>query len=85
MEAAQAGDGTYNAAATVQKTITVAKKELVVKADDKSVAYGDPIPAYSYSITGFAFDETAESLAGNPALTSTYTPTTPHTVSPVIN
>ena len=84
VEATQAGSAGYNAAAPVRRTIVVSPKELLVTADNKTVTYGDPAPAYTYAITGFVLNETAAQISGSPVLSSAYVPTTPATETPVI-
>ena len=49
--AVKAEDDTY-AAAQAQLTITVGKAALEVKADDKSVMVGSPMPELTYTVTG---------------------------------
>ncbi len=84
VEATQAGNHNYNAAPPVQRTVTVARKDLLVTAADQTVTYGDPVPAYTYTLTGFVFGQTAADIAGSPVLRSAYTPATPATESPAI-
>jgi hypothetical protein len=82
--ATQAGNQHYNAAPPVQRTVTVARKDLLVTAADQTLTYGDPVPAYTYTLTGFVPGQTAADVAGTPVLRSGYTPATPATESPAI-
>jgi hypothetical protein len=84
VEATQAGNNRYNAAPVVRRQIIVKKKELVVTAENKIVTYGDPVPAYTYTITGFVLGQTSADITGTPVLNSTYSPSTPATESPMI-
>ncbi len=83
IEATQAGDSIYNAADTVRRSITISKKELLITADNKTVSYGDSIPPLTYTVAGFVYGQTDSVLTGSPELSTTYTPATPSTASPV--
>ncbi|SFQ80959.1 choice-of-anchor D domain-containing protein [Hymenobacter arizonensis] len=85
VEATQTGSTGYNAAAPVRRTFTVGTKELLVTAENKTVTYGDAIPVYTYTITGFVLNETEAQISGRPELSSPYKPTTPATETPVIS
>jgi MBG domain-containing protein len=56
--ASQDGDQRYGAAAPVQRTFTVHKASLTIRADDASRHYGDPNPAFTYSPSGLVNGET---------------------------
>ena len=45
-------------------TLTVNRKTLTIKAENKSVIYGDAAPAYTVSYSGFVLGETAADLGG---------------------
>ncbi|MFT3824425.1 MAG: gliding motility-associated C-terminal domain-containing protein [Chitinophagaceae bacterium] len=53
----QPGDNNYLPAADVYVTIVIAKKDLIVKADDKSRPYGEADPALTISYSGFVNGE----------------------------
>ena len=60
-----------------EELLTVKKKDLTVKADDKETIYGELAPAWSLSATGFAYSENISSLTcntqdGNPAYDCSY-------------
>ena len=57
---------------SASKTFSITKKALTVKADNKSVTYGDEAPAYTVSYDGFANNETAAVLGGTLALACDY-------------
>jgi hypothetical protein len=68
-----------------ETTVVVNKKELTVTAVNKTVTYGDAVPALTYTMTGFAAggDNEANSVTGTPALSTLYTSATSVTASPV--
>jgi hypothetical protein len=53
VQANQAGNGTYAAAAPVQQTFSVAKAVLTLTASNSSISLGQPIPVLTYTTTGF--------------------------------
>ena len=61
VEISAAGDSDY-AAATKSITVTVAKRTLTVKADDKSAYVGDQVPALDYRIDGLVSGDTLGKL-----------------------
>lgn len=82
--AQQTGNSSYNAATPVPQSFTVNKATLTVIAHDKQVGYGDAIPEYTYEITGFVYGETDAVVQNTPAITCTYTNTTPVSASPLV-
>lgn len=54
------------------KTFTINKKALTVKAEDKSVTFGDDAPTYTESYDGFVNNETKAVLGGTLSLTCDY-------------
>ena len=54
------------------KKFTINKKALTVKAEDKSVTFGDDAPTYTESYDGFVNNETKAVLSGTLALTCDY-------------
>lgn len=63
VEARQDGDYYFNPASPVQRTFQVAPALLVIKADDKTITYGDPLPQLTYTVSGLVFEETEEVLS----------------------
>lgn len=54
-------------------TFTIAKKELAVAVDAKAITYGDAIPTYTVTLTGFVYNETrATAVSGDAAFTCSY-------------
>jgi gliding motility-associated-like protein len=74
--ATQAGNTFYNAASSVQKSLTVNKATLTVTADNKTRIYGDPNPALTISYSGFVNSETVTVLDVLPAASTTAGPAT---------
>jgi len=54
-------------------TLIVNPKALSVTADNFTVSYGDPAPAYTVSYSGFVNDETSSVLSGTLSFTCSYT------------
>jgi hypothetical protein len=80
----QTGDATYNPAPEVTENVTAGKATLTVTPDAQSMTYGDPVPAYTFSVIGFKNSENAGTAAGYvaPACSSDYAPSTPVANSP---
>jgi hypothetical protein len=57
----------------VPGTLTVIKKQIVVKADPATRAYGDPNPKFTATYTGFRNGDTAAVFSGAPAFGTTAT------------
>nr|WP_288281667.1 MBG domain-containing protein [uncultured Prevotella sp.] len=57
---------------SASKTFSITKKALTVKADNKSVTFGDDAPTYTESYDGFVNNETKAVLSGTLALTCSY-------------
>ncbi|MGA9462456.1 MAG: chitobiase/beta-hexosaminidase C-terminal domain-containing protein [Terracidiphilus sp.] len=53
--------------------ITVSPATLTIQAQNASVKYGNPIPSFTYQMTGFEYSDSASSITGIPAETSTAT------------
>ena len=57
---------------TGSATLKIDKVELTVTAENKSVTYGDNLPSYTYTITGFVNSETESVLTTKPTATCSY-------------
>ncbi len=69
------GDGNHNDHDYDQPVaVTIAKAALTATADDKTVIYGDPIPAYSVTYAGWHGTDDASVLTGTIAYACTYAP-----------
>ena len=53
-------------------TLTVNKVALTVKADDKSVTYGNAAPSYTVTVSGFKYSETTSVLSGSSSASCSY-------------
>ena len=77
LTASQAGSGGYIAAAPVTVTFHIAQAPLSVTASHADLTYGDAAPAstsYSYTYSGFVYQDTQASVIGStaPACSTTY-------------
>jgi len=73
--ATQAGNGNYNTAPNVIRSVSVGKAALLVTADTKFKVYGQANPALTVTYSGFVNGDTAAVLKGAPRLTTTATTT----------
>ena len=58
-----------------EKEFTINKKDLTATADDKTISYGDDVPTYTISYTGFENSEDASAVTTPPTITCAYTST----------
>ncbi len=79
------GDATHAASSSPLLTQVVDKAVLDVAPDAQAVVFGDPIPTYTFQITGWVLGDTQATAAGfiAPTCTSGYTPTSPTSSSPL--
>ena len=56
--ASQADNADYAAATSVSQAFTVGKAALTVTANNASITYGQAIPAFSYTLSGFVNGDT---------------------------
>ena len=63
-------------------TFTINKKNLTATADDKNVTYGDAVPTYTASYTGFVNGETDPGFTTQPTISCNYTVTSEVSSSP---
>lgn len=69
--ASQAGNATYSAATPVTQSIVVAPAPLSVTANNCTIVVGQPLPAFSATLSGFINgDSAASAVTGSPSLTS---------------
>ena len=71
IRASQAGDANYKAAASVNRSFTIAKARLTAKADDKTKVRGTANPVLTITYTGFVYGETAAVLDSLPTASTT--------------
>ncbi|WP_276479839.1 MBG domain-containing protein [Paraflavitalea pollutisoli] len=70
--ASQPGDDTYDAAPSVDIQLLINRKELTVTADNKTMAFGEPIPEFTISYEGFVLNENVSSIT-KPTIKTTAT------------
>lgn len=68
-----ASASTTGVTGTANFSLTATKVALTVTAANASVAFNQPIPAFTYSVTGFVNGDTSSVLSGAPAETTTAT------------
>jgi len=91
--AVYSGGGAYNTSTSTSASFTVAKANLAVIPDAKTVTYGSAAPTYTYTYSGFVNGESAASSSFTTGLTAptctssnpTYTTTTAVSSSPTIS
>lgn len=76
-------DLTHYKVVKAQADVLVQKAVLTVTVADKAVVYGDSIPTYAYTITGFVMGDDLTSVSGTPAITSLYTADLAVSYSPI--
>ena len=81
--ASQGGDGSYNPATAVARTLTVGKASLTVRAADATRAYGTGNPVFGAVYSGFVNADTPAALSGSPALSTTAIATSPVGAYPI--
>lgn len=65
------------------ETVTIRKRTLTVTADSVEAVYGEPLPEFTYTITGFVGTDTAENaLTERPTITSNAETVGVHTITP---
>ena len=63
--------------------VTVAKAPLTVTANNKDMAHGGPVPALTWSLSGFVNGDTATAVSGSPVLSTGVGPNTPAGHDPI--
>ncbi len=71
--ASQAGNSNYNAAASIQQTLSINPAALTITADNQSKAYNTANPVLTVSYSGFVNGDTQASLTAQPTLSTTAT------------
>ncbi|WOK07022.1 MBG domain-containing protein [Imperialibacter roseus] len=70
IRASQEGDYYFNPAVSVERSFSVNPARLTLRADNKTITFGDPVPSFTYSLTGFVNGENASVIAGEISVTS---------------
>lgn len=71
VKATQAGNASWLAANPVGLSFSVNRAPLLVTAKNQTVGFGTPLPALTYTVTGFVNGETAAVVTGAPTCTTT--------------
>jgi hypothetical protein len=84
--ASQAGDAIWSPAASVTRTVNVARATLTVTADSRSRMEGSPNPPLTVTYAGFVNDETlpTSGVTGAPDLSTAATPSNPPGDYPIL-
>ncbi len=62
------GDSNHNDSSVDSVQVTIGKATLTVKADNKTIATGQNLPTFTYTITGFVSGETEDVLTAKPTV-----------------
>ncbi|MGC1830772.1 MAG: MBG domain-containing protein, partial [Candidatus Acidiferrales bacterium] len=81
--ASQAGNTNYAAATPVQRTLTVNKASLTVTANNAGITSGQPLPSFTYTITGFVNGDTSAVVSGTATEATTATSASPVGTYPI--
>ncbi|WP_187263307.1 MBG domain-containing protein [Pontibacter beigongshangensis] len=84
VRAAKAGNANYNAATPVERSFSVARKQLTVTADNKQRAFGAANPAFTLTYRGFVNGDNAVDLSKVPTATTAATSTSPVGTYPIV-
>lgn len=79
-----AGGSGFEASNSDPAVVTVAPAPLTITADNKSMTFGDPVPALTYTRAGFVNGDTAAVLSGSPSLTTGATSSSPAGTYPIV-
>lgn len=60
--ASQSGNANYNAATDVNQNFNIGKAALTVTAEDQTITYGDPAPAFTFNYNGFVVPDTSADI-----------------------
>ncbi|MEQ8681067.1 MAG: MBG domain-containing protein [Cyclobacteriaceae bacterium] len=60
--AMQVGNDSVSVAADVEQVIAISKADLTITADNQTISFGDPLPEFTYAISGFEYDDTEADL-----------------------
>lgn len=72
--ASHPGDANYEAAPEVTQQLTINKKSLTIKAEDKTRLVGQANPELTVMYTGFVYNETKDVLTAQPVIATAATP-----------
>ena len=75
--AMQIGNDSVSVAADVEQVISISKGAITITAEDQTISYGDPLPEFTYEISGFVYDDTEEDLDAPVIIETTATDISP--------
>jgi hypothetical protein len=81
--ASQAGNGDFASATSVSQSFIAGKATLTVTANSASIIYGQALPTFSYTITGFVKGDTSALVTGTATETTTANATSPPGTYPI--
>lgn len=65
VKASMAASGNYGFAESTVASFTITKKALTITAEDKTITFGDPAPAYTFTATGYVGDDNDSVVTAN--------------------
>jgi hypothetical protein len=78
-----AGGSVSEASTSAPAVVTVTPAPLTITGNDATMTFGDPVPALSFTPTGFVNGDTAAVLSGSPQLSTTATSASPAGTYPI--
>jgi hypothetical protein len=82
--ASYAGGSVSEASTSVPAVVTVTPAPLTITGNNATMTFGDPVPALSFTPTGFVNGDTAAVLSGSPQLSTTATSASPAGTYPIV-
>ncbi|AYL96470.1 MBG domain-containing protein [Mucilaginibacter celer] len=83
IRAMQSGNAMFDPAKPVPRSFTVTPVQLSIRAENKTIETGQPLPSLTAIYTGFVNGETAANLFAQPVLSSTATSSSPQGTYPI--
>ena len=65
VKASMAASGNYDAATSNAEPLTITKKALTITADNQSITFGDAVPTYTFTATGYVGDDNDSVVTAN--------------------
>lgn len=65
VKASMAASGNYGAATSNAEPFTITKKALTITADNQSITFGDAVPTYTFTATGYVGDDNDSVVTAN--------------------
>jgi hypothetical protein len=83
LSASYSGGGNFEAS-TTSINVVVTPATLTLSADNLAIVFGDPLPAFTYTPTGFVNGDTAAVISGIPQFITSATSTSPVATYPIM-